>query len=85
LGGSSERRRRTAPRPDIENGDLFCVSKNSFIISLLERQSRSVMLAKISSRQAHTVVNAGRRASHENTNRLPPQWRCEHTATRRVR
>ena len=39
-------------------GDLLCGSKNSFIVSLVERHSRYVMLAKIPNRDTQTVVNA---------------------------
>lgn len=39
-------------------GDLLCGSKNSNIVTLVERQSRYVMLAKISNRETRTVVNA---------------------------
>jgi IS30 family transposase len=39
-------------------GDLLCGSKNSYIVTLVERHSRYVMLAKIPSRDTHTVVNA---------------------------
>ena len=39
-------------------GDLLCGSKNSYIVTLVERHTRYVMLAKIPSRDTHTVVNA---------------------------
>ena len=39
-------------------GDLLCGSKNSFIITLVERHSRYVMLAKVPNRETQTVVNA---------------------------
>lgn len=39
-------------------GDLLCGSKNSQIITLVERQSRYVMLAKVPNRETRTVVNA---------------------------
>jgi IS30 family transposase len=39
-------------------GDLLCGSKNSFIVTLVERQSRYVMLAKVPNRETQTVVNA---------------------------
>lgn len=39
-------------------GDLLCGSKNSYIVTLVERQTRYVMLAKIPSRDTKTVVNA---------------------------
>ena len=39
-------------------GDLLCGSKSSQIITLVERQSRYVMLTKIPNRETQTVVNA---------------------------
>jgi IS30 family transposase len=39
-------------------GDLLCGSKNSFIVTLVERQSRYVTLAKVPNRETQTVVNA---------------------------
>ena len=39
-------------------GDLLCGSKNSHIVTLVERQSRYVMLAKVPNRETQTVVNA---------------------------
>jgi IS30 family transposase len=39
-------------------GDLLCGSKNSFIVTLVERHSRYVMLAKVQNRDTQTVVNA---------------------------
>jgi IS30 family transposase len=39
-------------------GDLLCGSKNSFIVTLVERQSRYLMLAKVPNRETQTVVNA---------------------------
>ena len=39
-------------------GDLLCGAKNSFIVTLVERHSRYVMLAKVESRQTQTVVDA---------------------------
>jgi IS30 family transposase len=39
-------------------GDLICGSKNSFIVTLVERHSRYVMLAKVSNRETQTVVDA---------------------------
>ena len=39
-------------------GDLICGSKNSFIVTLVERHSRYVMLAKVPNRETQTVVNA---------------------------
>ncbi len=39
-------------------GDLLCGSKNSYIVTLVERHSRYVMLAKVPGRDTQTVVNA---------------------------
>ena len=39
-------------------GDLLCGSKNSYIVTLVERHSRYVMLAKVESRHTQTVINA---------------------------
>ena len=39
-------------------GDLLCGSKNSYIVTLVERHTRYVMLAKVPSRDTATVINA---------------------------
>ncbi len=39
-------------------GDLLCGSSNSYIVTLVERHSRYVMLAKITNRDSASVVNA---------------------------
>ena len=39
-------------------GDLLCGSANSYMVTLVERQTRYVMLAKIPSRDTDTVVKA---------------------------
>jgi IS30 family transposase len=39
-------------------GDLLCGSKNSYILTLVERHSRYLMLAKVPNRETQTVVNA---------------------------
>ena len=39
-------------------GDLLCGSANSYMVTLVERQTRYVMLAKIPSRDTHTVIKA---------------------------
>lgn len=39
-------------------GDLLCGSKNSQIATLIERQTRYVMLVKVSGKDTETVVNA---------------------------
>jgi IS30 family transposase len=39
-------------------GDLICGSNNSFIATLVERQTRYVMLAKVSGKETEAVINA---------------------------
>jgi IS30 family transposase len=39
-------------------GDLLCGSRNSFVVTLVERHSRYVMLAKIANRDTKSVVGA---------------------------
>ena len=39
-------------------GDLLCGSKNSYIVTLVERHSRYVMLAKVANRETQNVVDA---------------------------
>lgn len=39
-------------------GDLLCGSKNSYVVTLVERHSRYVMLAKVESRHTETVIDA---------------------------
>jgi IS30 family transposase len=39
-------------------GDLICGSKNSFIATLVERQTRYVMLAKVSGKDTEAVISA---------------------------
>ena len=39
-------------------GDLICGSNNSFIATLVERQTRYVMLAKVSGKDTEAVINA---------------------------
>ena len=39
-------------------GDLLCGAKNSFIVTLVERHSRYVLLAKIANRNTKSVVTA---------------------------
>lgn len=39
-------------------GDLLCGSANSYLVTLVERHSRYVMLAKIANRDSRSVVNA---------------------------
>jgi len=46
-------------------GDLLCGSKNSFIVTLVERHSRYVMLAKIPNKNTQTVVNALIKQAHK--------------------
>src|SRR5438034_5716456 len=56
----SERPAAAADRavPGHWEGDLLFGSKNSQIATLVERQSRYVMLAKVASKDTQTVVNA---------------------------
>jgi len=53
---------RRGPIPDAVSGhwegDLLCGSKNSYIVTLVERHSRYVMLAKVANRETQTVVDA---------------------------
>ena len=46
-------------------GDLLCGSKNSHIVTLVERHSRHVMLAKVPNRETQTVVNALIKQAHK--------------------
>jgi IS30 family transposase len=39
-------------------GDLLCGSQNSFVVTLVERHSRYVLLAKIANRDTNSVVTA---------------------------
>lgn len=39
-------------------GDLLCGSANSYIVTLVERHSRYVMLAKVASRDSRSVISA---------------------------
>ena len=51
-------------------GDLLCGSKNSFIVTLVERHSRYLMLAKVPNRETQTVVNALIRQARQLPNEL---------------
>ena len=44
--------------PSRSASDLLCGSKNSYIVTLVERHSRYVMLAKVPNRETRTVVDA---------------------------
>ena len=46
-------------------GDLIAGSANSFIATLVERQSRFVMLAKVSNKDTHSVMTALIKQSHK--------------------
>jgi IS30 family transposase len=46
-------------------GDLLCGSKNSNIVTLVERHSPYVMLAKVPNRETQTVVNALIKQAHK--------------------
>ena len=50
-------------------GDLICGPKQSFIVTLVERHSRYVMLAKVANRRTETVVDA----LIEHANRIPDE------------
>jgi IS30 family transposase len=39
-------------------GDLLCGSANSYLVTLVERQTRYLMIAKIANRDTHSVVTA---------------------------
>jgi IS30 family transposase len=39
-------------------GDLLCGSDNSYLVTLVERQTRYLMLAKIANRDTHSVITA---------------------------
>ena len=39
-------------------GDLICGSRNSYIVTLVERHTRYVMLAKVANRDTHAVITA---------------------------
>ena len=39
-------------------GDLLCGSANSYLVTLVERQTRYLMIAKVANRDTHSVVNA---------------------------
>ncbi len=51
-------RLKTERFPAIGNGDLLFGSSNSQIATLVERQTRYVMLVKVESKNTETVVNA---------------------------
>ena len=46
-------------------GDLLCGSKNSHIVTLVERHSRHVMLAKVPNRETQTLPNALIKQAHK--------------------
>jgi len=46
-------------------GDLIAGSGNSFIATLVERHSRFVMLAKVSNKDSHSVVQALIKQAHK--------------------
>lgn len=52
-------------------GDLLCGSANSYIVTLVERHSRYVLLAKVPSRDSHSVIGALIDQAH----RLPEELR----------
>ena len=46
-------------------GDLFCGSNNSQIATLVERQTRLVMLVRVPSKDTETVINALIKQAHK--------------------
>lgn len=46
-------------------GDLICGTNNSFIATLVERHTRYVMLAKVTSKDTETVINALIKQAHK--------------------
>jgi IS30 family transposase len=50
--------------PGYWEGDLICGSKNSNIVTLVERHSRYVMLAKVPNRETQTVITALIKQAH---------------------
>ena len=44
--------------PSHWEGDLLAGSKNSYIVTLVERHTRYVMLAKVTNKDTHSVVSA---------------------------
>jgi len=50
-------------------GDLLCGSSNSYIVTLVERHSRYVLLAKVANRDSQTVIDALIEQAH----RLPDE------------
>ncbi|PHV13541.1 IS30 family transposase, partial [Janthinobacterium sp. BJB303] len=67
----SERPATAADRavPGHWEGDLLCGSHNSQIVTLVERQTRYVMLIKVAAKNTETVVNA----LIDNARRLPQE------------
>ena len=67
----SERPATAADRavPGHWEGDLLCGSHNSQIVTLVERQTRYVMLIKVAAKNTETVVNA----LIDNAHRLPQE------------
>jgi IS30 family transposase len=55
---ASDRVGRDRAVPGHWEGDPLCGSKNSYIVTLVERHSRYVMLAKVPNRETQTVVDA---------------------------
>lgn len=55
---SASAQRRSRTEPCHWEGNLLCGSRNSFIVTLVERHSRYVTLAKIPNKETETVVNA---------------------------
>jgi len=62
-------------------GDLLCGSANSYIVTLVERHTRYVLLAKVANRDSRTVISA----LIDQAKRLPDELRKSLTAARRWR
>jgi IS30 family transposase len=56
-------------------GDLLCGSSNSYIVTLVERHTRYVLLAKVANRDSRTVISA----LIEQAKHLPEELRCSLT------
>jgi len=51
--------------PDHWEGDLIAGSRNSYVVTLVERQSRYVMLAKVANKSTDSVVSALIKQAHK--------------------
>lgn len=55
--------------PSHWEGDLLCGSSNNYIVTLVERHSRYVLLAKVANRDSQSVITALINQAH----RLPEE------------